>query len=321
MGLIPQSKAQFEAALQDYAQEMRLGMDEAAIRGAGELCYAALELTPPMVKGGGKGLSKAARDAGYGAVERDIRSIFVALEDGKAANVGIALYKLKSAVKIEDRGRFERIRKQATLQKANLLNSITQKIIKDPDPDRAFSKAQNLFGMTNGAHIFEAVPEMEALKDRDYVTDLQGIHRKSKWVTSQGRMRVKNQQGSYLGKFVVQSKSVLEQYIKSVQKKVGFIKSGWWEVLSKLPKVRNKNVFKGSEIPAWIRRHSGTGYQTVTRNASGVQIIIGNSIGDNDNQASKNNVQEVARALAMARLFSQLEAYQKDQADKFNRGK
>ena len=319
MGLIPQSKEDFISALNYYAEEMGLSLEEAIIKGSGRLCVAALELTPPMVSGGGNGLSKAAKDAGYGAVERDIRSIFVALEDGKAANVGIALYKLKSAVKIEDKGRFERIRKQATLQKANLLNSITQKIIKDPDPERAFSKAQNLFGMTNGAHIFEAVPEMEALKDRDFVTDLQGIHRKSKWVTPQGKMRVKTQQGSYLGKYVVQSKGVLEQYIKSVQMHVGFIKSGWYQVLTQLPQVRNKNVYKASDIPMWVKRHAGTGYTTIVRNRQGIYMRIGNRIGDNDGQASKNNVQEVARALAMARIYADVEDFSKKQADKFNR--
>jgi hypothetical protein len=54
------------------------------------------------------------------------------------------------------------------------------------------------------------------------------------------------------------------------------------------------------------------------RNKEGIHIVIGNRVGDNDSQASKNNVQGVARAVAMSRMISQLEAYQKDQANKFN---
>ena len=107
-------------------------------------------------------------------------------------------------------------------------------------------------------------------------------------------------------------------YIKATQLHVGFIKSGWWQVLSTLPKVKGKNVYKGSEIPVWVKRHAGTGYATLMRNKEGIMIRIGNSVGDNDNQATKNNVQEVARALAMLRLISQLEQYQKRCAERFN---
>lgn len=45
MGLIPQSKEKFMAALTDYAVGMGQSMEEAGVQGAGNLCYAALELT------------------------------------------------------------------------------------------------------------------------------------------------------------------------------------------------------------------------------------------------------------------------------------
>lgn len=300
------------AALTDYASGMGQSMEEAGVRGAGELCKAALELTPPLAQGGGKGLSLAAKQAGFKAVDRDIRGLFVARDERKAGAVGVALNKLKAAVKANDAGKFERIRQQATLHKSNLINSVTMKIVNDGDPARAFAKAKNLFNLSN---------PIQTVEQQEVVSDIRKVHVSHRHINSQGRMRTTKGTGSYLGKYVVESKAALESYIKATQAHVGFIKSGWWQVLSTLPKVGGKNVYKAGDIPVWVKRHSGTGYATLMRNKMGIYIRIGNTVGDNDNQASKNNVQEVARALAMARLFSQLEAYQKDQADKFNRGK
>jgi hypothetical protein len=309
MGLIPQSKQQFMAALSDYAAGMGKSMEDAGVMGAGELCKAALELTPPMVESGGQGLSRGAKVAGYNAVERDIRGLFVAQDERKSAAVGVALNNLAAAVKAGNRGKFERIRQQATLQRTNLINSVTRKIVSDTDPARAFEKASNFFNKSN---------PVQTVNQQEIVTDIRKVHLSKRHITAQGRMRTSKGTGSYLGKFVVQSKSALEAYIKATQLHVGFIKSGWWQVLSTLPKVGGKNVYKGSEIPVWVRRHAGTGYATLVRNREGINIVIGNRVGDNDSQASKNNVQSVARALAMARLISQLEAYQKDQTNKFN---
>lgn len=299
------------SALTEYASGMGLSMDEAGVRGAGELCKAALELTPPLAQGGGKGLSLAAKHAGFNAVDRDIRGLFVARDERKATAVGVALNKLKAAVKANDAGKFERIRQQATLRKSNLINSVTMKIVNDGDPARAFAKAKNLFNLSN---------PVTTIEQQEVVSDIRKVHISHRHINSQGRMRTTKGTGSYLGKYVVESKSALESYIKATQAHVGFIKSGWWQVLSTLPKVGGKNVYKAGDIPVWVKRHSGTGYATLMRNREGIYIRIGNAVGDNDNQASKNNVQEVARALAMARLYSQLEQYQKRKAEDFNNG-
>jgi len=297
------------AALTDYAAGMGKSMEDAGVQGAGELCKAALELTPPMVESGGQGLSLEAKKAGYNAVQRDIRGLFVAQDERKAAAVGVALNNLKAAIKNNDRGKFERIRKQATLQRTTLINSVTLKIVHDTDPARAFAKATNFFNQSN---------PVQTIDRQEIVSDIRSVHLSHRHINARGRMRTTKGTGSYLGKYVVQSKAALEQYIKATQLHVGFIKSGWWQVLSTLPKVNGKNVYKGSEIPVWVKRHAGTGYTTLMRNKTGIYIRIGNSVGDNDNQATKNNVQSIARAMAMARLYYQLEAYQKDQADKFN---
>ena len=309
MGLTPQSKEKFSKALEDYAREMELGMDEAGVVGAAELCKAALNLTPPMVEAGGQGLSKAAKDAGFKAVDRDIRGLFVARDDRKAGAVGVALNKLKAALKGNDRGKFERIRQQATLQKSNLINSVTLKIVHDSDPARAYAKAKNLFNLSN---------PITTVDQQEVVTDIRKVHLAHRHINGQGRMRTTKGTGNYLGKYVVESKTALDAYIKQTQMHVGFIKSGWWQVLSMLPKVGGKNVYKGSDVPVWVKRHAGTGYSTLMRNQNGIYIRIGNSVGDNDNQASKNNVHEIARAEAMIHLFYRIEQKQSRERENFN---
>ena len=311
MGLIPQSKENFVSALNYYAEGMKLSMEEAIIKGAGRLCVAAMELTPPMVEGGGQGLTKEAKAAGKKAVAISINNIFVGADSKKATSIGVGLNKLKAAVKNNDIGKFETIRKRPSLQ-GNLNSSVVKEIIHDGDLTRAFSKARNFFSKSN------PVP---TLAQQEIVTDIRRVHLSRRYVDSRGKMKTSKPVGGYLGRYVVESQDKLKAYIELTQSHVGFIKSGWYEVLTQLPKVRSKNVYKAANIPVWVRRHAGTGYTTIVRTSGGVYLRIGNKVGDNDNQAGKNRVEEVARALAMARIYAEVEEFAKKQADEFNRGK
>jgi len=303
------SQQEFKNALDEYAQGMRLSMEDAANVAASRLCIAAMELTPPILDSGGGGLSHGAKLAGYNAVSRDIRSLFTAKDDTKAAAVGVQLNRLREAIKAGDRGKFERIRQRATLQKTNLTNHITAAIIHDGDPARAFSKAQNLFNKSN---------PVLTMDNQETTKDLRKEHLARRKIDRQGRVRIWKQTGSYLGKYVAESKAALESYIKLTQSHVGYLKAGWYDVLTKLPKLNNKALYKAKDIPVWIKRHKGNGYVTSFRNAYGLTMIIGNTIGDNDGQASKNGVPDIARSIAIERMFKDLEQYQARQAAKFN---
>ncbi len=309
MGLVRTSKDNFAGALIDYMVGMRISMEDAANVGSSRLAIAALELTPPLVENGGGGLTKGAKDAGFNAVSRDIKSLFVSKDNTKATAVGLSLNSLRYAAISNDQGSFERIRKRATLQRATLINTTAMKIIKDGDPVRAFGKAKNLFSKSN---------PVTSMGFQDVITDIRAEHLKRRHIDRQGRVRVWRNTGSFLGKHVVENKSIIDEYIKLTQGHVGMLKSGWYEVLTRLPKLNNKALYKDKDVPVWIKRHAGNGYVTVFKNAQGVNMIIGNRIGDNDNQASKNRVHDVARSLAMARLMADLEQFQKRQADKFN---
>jgi len=309
MGLVPTSKAEFKSALDQYEKGMRLSMEDAANVASSRLAIAAMELTPPILDQGGGGLTHAAKLAGYNAVARDIRSLFTAKDDGKATAVGVQLNRLRKAIKENDQGKFERIRQRATLQKTHLTNDVTFKIIHDGDPMRAFAKAKNLFNQSN------PVPMIER---GEITTDLRKEHLYRRHIDRQGRVRIWKHTGSYLGKYVAESKAALDAYIKLTQSHVGYLKSGWYDVLTKLPKLHNKRLYKAKDVPVWIKRHTGNGYVTSFRNVWGVTMIIGNTIGDNDGQASKNNVADTARTIALLRLYADLEQYQAREAQAFN---
>lgn len=284
-------------------------MEDAANVASSRLAIAAMELTPPILDTGGGGLTHAAKLAGYNAVARDIRSLFTAKDDGKATAVGVQLNRLRKAIKENDQGKFERIRQRATLQKTHLTNDVTFKIIHDGDPMRAFAKAKNLFNQSN------PVPMIER---GEITTDLRKEHLARRHIDRQGRVRIWLHTGSYLGKYVAESKAALEAYIKLTQSHVGYLKAGWYDVLTKLPKLNNKRLYKAKDIPVWIKRHSGNGYVTSFRGPTGLTMIIGNTIGDNDGQASKNNVADTARTIALLRLYADLDQYQAREAQAFN---
>lgn len=298
-------------ALDDYAKGMQLSSEDATNVAASRLSIAAMELTPPVLENGSGGLSHGAKLAGYNAVSRDIKTLFTAKDDTKASAVAVQLNQLRVAIKANDQGKFERIRQRATLQKTNLTNHITAAIIRDSDPARAFSKAKNLFNKSN---------PVLTMDNQEITKDIRKEHLARRKIDRQGRVRIWKHTGGYLGKYVAESKAALDAYIKLTQSHVGFLKAGWYEVLTKLPKLHNKNLYKSKDIPVWIKRHAGNGYVTSFRNAYGLTMIIGNKIGDNDGQASKNNVPDIARTIALERLYADLEQYQKRCAERFNAG-
>ena len=309
MRLVGTSKAAFKDALDEYAKGMRLSNEDAANVASSRLAIAAMELTPPLVQSGGGGLTRSAKVAGINAVQRDIKSLFTSKDDNKSSAVAVALNNLKAAVKANDRGKFERIRQQATLRKTSLTNLVTMKIVYDSNPERAFEKAKNFFNQSN---------PVQPLNNAETVTDLRKVHLQRRHISRDGRVRIWKHTGNYLGKYVAESKAALDAYIKLTQSHVGFLKSGWYEVLTKLPKLHNKRLYKDKDIPVWIKRHSGNGYVTSFRSSIGVTMIIGNKIGDNDNQATKNGVQDVARSIVFIRLMADLEQYQRREAEHFN---
>jgi hypothetical protein len=78
----PKSQAEFLAAIQKYATRSKQTLKDATLEQAALACQDAARFTPPLAKGGGKGLDVAAGKAGERAVDRDVGKVVTSLTGG-----------------------------------------------------------------------------------------------------------------------------------------------------------------------------------------------------------------------------------------------
>jgi hypothetical protein len=277
VSISPKSQAEFIAALRQFAANTGQTMRDAALEQAALACQDAATFTPPLPKGGGRGLSKAAQTAGDQAVAGDVKKLFVAAND-RNANSAAALLgnQLAYATKANDIGLFNKIIGKGTLQALKGLPPIMRKIANDQDYTRAFAKAKNYFNTTN--------PVMTDY-GQGFVNELRPPHN-----------RIKGKFGGRIGKNVrptkikmlVESKSDLDQYIRDRQQMVGMIKSGWASALRSLPKPRINGVQKDFGVDllkvAWINRHTQVrGTNSLLATEKVVELSVTNTMGNVNN--------------------------------------
>ena len=275
----PKSQAEFIAALRQFAANTGQTMRDACLEQAALACQDAATFTPPMPKGGGRGLSKAAQTAGDNAVAGDIKKLFVAAND-RNSNAAAALLgnQLAYATKANDIGLFNKIIGKGTLQALKGLPPIMRKIANDQDYTRAFAKAKNYFNTTN--------PVMTDY-GQGFVNEPRPPHN-----------RIKGKFGGRIGKSVrpvkikmlVETKSDLDQYIRDRQQMVGMIKSGWASALRSLPKPVINGVPKDFGVDllkvAWINRHTQIrGTNSLVSNEKVCELSVTNTEGNINNIA------------------------------------
>lgn len=271
----PRSQNRFIEALRRFAAETGQTMKDAALEQAALVCQDAATFTPPLPKGGGRGLSKAAQTAGDNAVAGDIRKLYVAANDRNSNSASALLTnQLAYATKTGDRSMFDKVIGKGTLQALKGLSPIMRKIANDQNHDRAFNKAKNYFNTTN---------PVRTEYGQGFITELRPPHN-----------RIKAKFGGRIGKNVrptkvkmlVESKGDLESYIKERQAMVGYIKSGWASALRSLPKPVINGVPKDFGVDllavAWINRHasSGLGMSRVSADARQVDVLVRNNRGN-----------------------------------------
>ena len=268
----------FIATLQRFASKTGQTMRDACLEQAALMCQDAATFTPPMPKGGGRGLSKAAQTAGDNAVAGDIRKIFVAANDRNTQSASALLTnQLAYATKANDISLFNNIIGKGTLQALKGLSPIMRKIANDQDYDRAFKKAKNYFNTTN---------PVRTEYGQGFVQELRGPHN-----------RIKGKFGGRIGKNVrptkikllVETKGDLASYIKERQALVGMVKSGWASALRSLPKPKINGIEKnfGTDLlaVAWINRHATRGTSNVASDSQNklIEVSVTNSLGNVNN--------------------------------------
>jgi hypothetical protein len=299
----PKSQAEFIAALRQFAANTGQTMRDAALEQAALACQDAATFTPPLPKGGGRGLSKAAQVAGDNAVAGDIKKMFVAAND-RSSNSAAALLtnQLAYATKTNDIGLFNKVIGKGSLQALKNLPPIMRKIANDRDYDRAFKKAKNYFNTTN--------PVMTDY-GQGFVQELRPPHN-----------RIKGKFGGRIGKSVrpvklkmlVDSKSELDQYIRDRQQMVGMIKAGWASALRSLPKPVINGVPKDFGVKllsvAWINRHNRVlGTNKLTANEKVVELSVTNTQGNVNGIATDADVLGLVYANRIKQMKARFERH------------
>jgi hypothetical protein len=313
VSISPKSQAEFIAALRQFAANTGQTMRDAALEQAALACQDAATFTPPLPKGGGRGLSKAAEVAGNNAVAGDIKKMFVAAND-RSANSAASLLtnQLAYATKTNDVGLFNKVIGKGSLQALKNLPPIMRKIANDRDYDRAFKKAKNYFNTTN--------PVMTEY-GQGFVQELRPPHN-----------RIKGKFGGRIGKSVrpvklkmlVESKSDLDQYIRDRQAMVGMIKAGWASALRSLPKPVINGVPKDFGVQllkvAWINRHNQVrGTNSLTATEKVVELSVTNTQGNVNGIATDADVLGLVYANRVKQMKARFERHMNSTIQRANR--
>lgn len=285
----PQSVSRFGQRLRDYAAATKQTARDCAKEQAALICQDLAIFTPPILKGGGGGLSKDSEYAGNEAVAGDIRKIFVAVGD---KNIGtqkvLVMMNLAAATKDNNMALFDKIIAKSPVDVLRGLSPIMRKIMNDADHTRAFAKAKN---------YLSRVPIKRNEYGFDYATDLRSHHNQ---VKAKFGGRIKRGQRIGVPRLLVESKSVLDDYIQERQLAVGKVKAGWLGTLRKVPPPIINGMPKnfGAKLAnaiAYISRHdTSKGYVRETITDKGYTITVGNLNGN------INGVADEARAMEYA---------------------
>jgi hypothetical protein len=299
----PASLADFNAALRHFAAEVKGDMEMVTREQIRLMCRDAMTFTPPMPKGGGRGLSSAAHKAGMGKTAKDIKRIFIPADSPKKG-MPVLLRRVINSVRGDDRQAFMEIYGNFNSGKARGISPVMRKILEDVSWERSFKKAKNYL---NKANIFGQIRPIEG-----QTNDLRGIHDKYKNAVN-GRWKRNQPVGG--PQYMVGSVQQLQAYIAERQAKVGRVKSGWAAVLSQVPMpvtkkgvARNFGVYNAPWVDA--NKRSAQGVFSATRSPGFVSMTVMNLIGNINNVAGEAGTENIVygnrvkqmRAAVLARL-------------------
>lgn len=311
----PKSLAEFIEACRQFAAGTKITMRDAVLEQAAFACQDAANFTPPLVKGGGGGLTPAAKKAGLGAVAGDISKIFVAANDNSAKGVaGNIVNQIAFAVKSGDFGTFSRLTDGGKLQGMLGQRSILSKIAADADKQRAFAKAKNFLNRAN--------PIKSEYGTQGFVRDLRPIHDQAK-----GRFggRIPRGRRPVAAKLLVQDKTELQEYIERRQNMVGAIKSGWARAMASLPRPKDNNGQQGEpgaqlRKATWITLHTGVpGNNKTTFTDKNCEVSVTNMLGNINGIADQADTLGLVYGNRVKQMPSMIRYRMRKPVNKFNK--
>jgi hypothetical protein len=311
----PKSLAEFVEACRQFAAGMKITMRDAVLEQGMLACQDAAKFTPPLPKGGGNGLSPAAKNAGLQAVAGDISKIFVAANDStNRSAVGLIINQIAFAVKSNDFGAFTRLTNGGKALSQISSKNILSKIVQDSDKARAFSKAKNFLN--------RATPIKNEYGTQGYVTNLRSIHDQ---VKSRFGGRIKKGQKAVSAKLLVEDKNELQDYILKRQQMVGLVKSGWAKAMSSLARPKDNNGQQGepgAELrkATWVTLHSSVaGYNKSTFTDKIAEVSVTNPIGNINGISDEAGVLGLVYGNRVKQMPAMVRYRMRKPVDKFNK--
>jgi hypothetical protein len=284
------------------------------------MCRDAMTFTPPMPKGGGRGLSAAAHKAGMGKTAKDIKRIFIP-QDAPVKGRSVYLRQIVNAVRLGGgiEGGFGaewlEVYTSQTDKKVRGLSPVLRKIMDDTDHHRAFRKASNYLSK---AHIQGTYRPIAGL-----APDPRPIHEKYKNAVG-GRWKKNQPIGG--PQYYIGTTQQLEAYIAERQYKVGRVKAGWAAVLSQVPKpVTKKGVERnyGAYDAPWVdaNKRSAQGVFSASRSPGFVSMTVMNLIGNINNVAGEAGTENIVYGNRVKQMRTAVQEYFNPTIKKANRRK
>jgi hypothetical protein len=289
VSLTPASQRAFVDAIQKFAAASKQTIRDATLEQAALACQDAATFTPPLVKGGGNGLSNDAKKAGQRAIDRDVNKVVTPLTGGGAGTQATRVIKRLGSLALNDnQGLFWKVASsQSTIISANsFVARMLSPQYKGYGTPEGFKKAKNYFSRI-GTRV--AANDISG-GYLDGTAAIDAVY-KPVYQRNNGRLWKNGRNVSGIKSFdkrVVEKKGDLDTYILQRQETVGAIKSGWYKALMSLPRPVINGVEKnaGSKLRAagWITKHSkvpGNSASTFSDKLADVTIrnLLGNIYG------------------------------------------
>lgn len=299
----PKSKADFDAAIAKFAEDVKVSVEIITNEQMRLMLRDAMTFTPPMPKGGGRGLSVAAHKSGMGKLEKDVRRIFIPMDQPRRS-MPVILRQVINMVKSDDRGGYLEL--STTMGKKNDgrlsgISPIMRKILEDTDWERGFKKAKNYLSRAN---IFGQKTAIEGPTN-----DLRGIHDKYK-----NKVNGRWPKGAPVGgpQFMVDSANFLNAYIAERQLMVGRVKAGWAAAMRLIPPLvtskgsaRNYGVY---DAPWVDRNRSAMGQFSMLKDGGRVCMTATNQIGNINNVATDAGTENIVYGNRVKQINSTVQA-------------
>jgi hypothetical protein len=312
-GIEPKSKADFDAAIAQFAKDVGVEREIIANEQMRLLCRDAMTFTPPMLKGGGQGLSPKAERAGMGKLEKDVKRIFIPM-DQPQRTMPVVLRQIINSVRSRDQYSFFEIHGAMTAHKLTRLTPVMRKIMDDTNYLRAFAKAKNYL---NKANIYGEIRPIEGPTN-----DLREIHDRYKKKVN-GRWPKNAPVGG--PQYFVGSALYLQAYIAERQLKVGYTKAGWATALRMIPPLisskgnaRNVGVY---DAPWVDRNRSAMGQFSMSKTPTTISMTATNLIGNINNVATDANTVNIVYGNRVKQIQATLPGRLRDATARANRKK